>query len=168
MAAWEDQIREISKAIRDTGNNNMIVVPGMSWGQDTGSSWNCETVTDSKSFILSHGPALMEDFDRMMFDFHIYDQWDQGFSKLDGFFTWLEELGLPTMVGEFGVDNAGRIEATRVEYMFKAAETHSFGRVAWHWFGGDNNNLTTSGNGGAWNINNHQNPTNLTWKGQRI
>ncbi|HEY9844568.1 MAG TPA: PA14 domain-containing protein, partial [Candidatus Caenarcaniphilales bacterium] len=42
------------------------------------------------------------------------------------------------------------------------------GRIVWAWWGGDENDLTTSGNGGGWHINSCTNPTNLTWLGQQV
>ena len=167
---WQAQAEELIEAIRDTGAENIIVVPGMSWGQDTGPSWDCTTVSDADSFILSRGPELAEKYDNIVFDFHVYDQWTQCQEKMTRFLNRAELLDLPVHVGEYGVDNGNNESRPAVETLFAEAVPRGVGRIVWHWYGGDGNELCEYGSPepGGYAIDDHENPTNLTWLGETV
>lgn len=174
---WVKMHQEVIRVIRDEKkSDNIIVVDAHYWGQDIG-SWSPALVTENKSAILSGGKELLSfggsNYANIMFSVHIYDQWNYGSPsqieyKLHDFFTRVKEKGLALMIGEFGTNsNAGDLyypEAFKAAV--KVAAAHGIGTIWWHWYGGDNLKLTTSGNGNGGLINNTVNPTNLTWPGK--
>ena len=166
---WEEQARTLIDAVRDTGAENPVVVPGLSWGQDSGPNWNDDPVEDEDSFILSRGPDLNEDYDDLVFDFHVYDQWRFGAERLGAFMDRAHELDLAIEIGETGVWNNNDIPEA-LEQMYEAAVPRNVGRIIWHWYGGDDNELCTSGSPepGGYAIDHEENPTNLTFFGEKV
>ncbi|MGQ4650701.1 cellulase family glycosylhydrolase [Lyngbya aestuarii] len=164
---WVNQHQEIIKVIRDeVGASNPIVVNAIHWGQD-GIEWGSGPVKEKESSILEYGDEL-EQFDgktyeNIIFDVHLYNNWKYGKGKMEDYFDRVLAKDQAIIVGEYGGGNAWT-SATRD--MFEVVAPREIGRVAWAWWGGDDNDLTTSKNGGGQHINDIENPTNLSEMGK--
>jgi mannan endo-1,4-beta-mannosidase len=165
---WQAQAQALIEAIRATGAPNIIVVPGTSWGQDTGPSWKSDLIDTDRSFILSRGPLLAAAYQDLVFEFHAYDQWNYGSARLADFLDQAAAKQLAVIIGEFGVANGNATTNAAVEALYDVAPSRGVGRVVWAWFGGDDNELTTSGNGGGFNVDDCTHPTNLSWLGAKV
>ena len=169
---WLNLHRQVIKAIRDeAGASNVIMVEGTAWGQDTG-TWDTKPVETVNSAILQDGNNLIKfngkTYNNIVFSIHTYDQWKYGDSRLANYFDRVLAKNLALVIGEYGIRNGNQDTTKSVDSMFKTAVSRRIGRVAWHWFGGDDNDLTTTENGGGWHVNNCTNPTNLTWLGKKV
>ncbi len=167
---WESHVRQIIEDVRAAGHDHVIAVPGMSWGQDTGGNWSCETVGESDSFILDRGPSIVADYDNVIMDFHIYDQWEQCESKLETFLDDVQSKGMHVLAGEIGVDNNGDVSDAFDYFTNLESNYDNLSWAAWHWYGGDDNELCTSGDPepGGYAIDDCTSPSNLTWFGEEI
>lgn len=163
---WKSSMQVVANAIRSTGNTNVIVATGNWWGQDA-NDWNCANVSESKSAILSQN--LTDPVNNIVYAIHIYDQWTQCQSKLDNYFDRVIAQGKCILVGEYGVYNNSDVSIA-VDYTLAAVQPHNIGRIAWAWWGGDKNDLTTGGNGGGQNAqyDTNGNATNLTDFGTKV
>jgi mannan endo-1,4-beta-mannosidase len=176
---WVSMHQQVIEVIRDEqANKNIIVADAHFWGQDAGTR-SSDPVVESNSSILSAGDRLInfngKTYENIMFSFHTYDQWNVGgiaqlSFRLHDFIERINEKGMAVMIGEFGTKPAeGHLYFPKAfQVSMDVASAHGTGLVWWHWYGGDNIKLTTSGNGGGSHINNSENPTNLTWAGQQI
>ncbi len=163
---WKNTFQEMTDQIRSTGNTNIIVATGNWWGQDA-NDWNCANVSESKSALLSQ--RLNDPADNIVYAFHAYDQWTQCQGKMDDFLDRLIAKGKCVIVGEYGVFNNNDVSSV-VEITLSAVAPRKIGRIAWAWWGGDKNDLTTGGNGGGQNTqyDENGNATNLTAFGSKV
>jgi len=164
---WINMHGRVIEGIRNiAGSDNIIIVEGAYGGQDNPSD-NASPVTESA--ILWHSSDILnyngQTYDNIMFSIHTYDLWNQGDDKLGDFFDQVHAQGLAILVGEYGVFTDQDTQAA-AESTFNTTIPRNIGRIVWHWDGSDNNDLTTDG--GGWQINDCQNPSNLTWLGQEI
>lgn len=168
---WLRVHQDVIRAIRNAGNNSIIIVEGAHGGQDA-SGLHGGLVSDAESAILSLADQILnfdgQTFDNIVFSIHTYDQWNYGDAKLADFFDRVQARGLAMLVGEYGVrtnvDTTGAFRS-----MFATTVPRGIGRVVWHWDGGDDNDLTTgTSQGGGWEINDCANPTNLSEMGQAV
>lgn len=174
---WLRVHQEVIKAVRDEAKaNNIIVCDGSAWGQDVG-EWTAGNVRTDKSAILSYGKELVQfggkRYDNIVFSVHAYDQWSAGSvaqnrSKMEDFIERVHAQGLALIIGEYGVENANQNTWPGTQGAIAAAQNKEVGRFVWAWWGGDKNDLTTSGNGGGQNLNSLTNPTNLSALGQLV
>ncbi len=162
---WVSVNRQIIQAIRATGARNMIVVDGMTWGQDSGDgSWDRVSAYDSA--ILKGGPQVMtnasgQPFGNVLFSVHTYSAWrNNPGPRLEQFFRDVRAAGMTPLVGEY---NDSAIAVT--EAMLSVAHNMGVGRLVWHHNSGDTQLTTTGGRTGQ-DINSCTQPTNLTWVGQ--
>lgn len=169
---WITQNERAVKAIRDTGNDNPIVLDTWYWGQDQG-TWNTNAINPNRSALLSGAAKDVLDINgeqqyNVVFSSHFYEQYDYP-NKVEQYFDMVEATGLPFIIGEYGAQKSGDLKSV-VERVLSKAQEDEVGRIAWAWWGGDNFELTTSGNGGGQNtqFNAQGNPTNLTWFGQQV
>ncbi|MBD0254820.1 MAG: cellulase family glycosylhydrolase [Cytophagales bacterium] len=172
VGKWLTMHREVISVIRDeVGAANMIVVDGQFWGQEAG-AWNKEPVLETNSAILSYGSDLIhfnnKTYPNVAFSVHLYDQWVYGDARMADYFDRILAKGFPLLVGEYGVSNGTARTEEATESLFRTAPSRGIGRIAWHWWGGDQNDLTTAGNGGADYVDNCDDPTNLSWLGQLV
>ena len=172
QATWLNVHQQVISAIRDQASaSNMILVEGSAWGQDAG-AWNSDPVPKANSSILQDGSNLItfngKTYNNIAFSIHAYDQWKFGDARLADYLDRVLAQNLAIVVGEYGVRNANQDTSQATESMFNVTVPRKIGRVVWHWFGGDENDLTTTNNGGGWYINSCTNPTNLTWLGQKV
>jgi chitodextrinase len=172
---WLTTNQRVVKAIRDTGNNSIIVADGASWGQDVG-EWNASPVKEENSAILKYGNDLKSfggnTYDNIMFSIHAYDQWSNGDAKLIDFIDRVYAKGHALMIGEFGSWN-NSYNFNSLDTVMRVAPEKGVGVVAWHWYGGDRNRLTVKvegKNGGGQDINKTDGtkPTNLTYFGNLL
>lgn len=182
-AQWVSMHREVIGVIRDEKKaDNIIVIDGQHWGQDVG-DWNANPVKEENSAILKSGLELIhfndKAYENILFSIHIYDQWNGGSGgisqeqanyKLSDFIDKVHAKSMALIIGEYGTNTSeGDLyypEAFRAVH--EVAIAKNIGRIWWHWYGGDVLDLTTDGNGGGWHVNDHTNPTNLSWPGQII
>jgi hypothetical protein len=170
---WIGMHQRIIRAIRATGNDNIILVEGSNWGQEAG-TWDKGSVPTINSAILSLGKKLLKDgdttFQNIVFSVHVWEQWNYGDDKLADYLDRVQKQGLALIIGEYGGDN-GDNRSTRAATisMFKTAVPRGIGRIVWHW-NGDKPNILTQGTsqGGGWQINNCRKPTNLSWMGKLV
>ena len=172
---WVTTHQRVIKAIRDTGNNSIIVADGASWGQDVG-EWNGNPVKEENSAILKYGADLKNfdgnTYENIMFSVHAYDQWANGDAKLIDFIDRVHAKGHALMIGEFGCWN-NSYNFNALDTTMRVAPQKGVGLVAWHWYGGDRNRLTVRAdgkNGGGQHINKTDGtkPTNLTYFGNLV
>ncbi len=167
---WVTMNETITKAIRSTGADNIIVVDDHFWGQGSG-QWNGDPVSPNRSAILSQGKNLVnrlgDDGNNIIFSLHVYDQWEFGDSKFNSYFDQAKSQGLPMIVGEYGATVDGRFKKA-TQSTLNTAVPRELGRFAWAWWGGDAWDLTTAGGGQKVQLDAQGNPANLTWFGQQV
>ena len=184
--SWIYGHQVLIKAIRDTGCTNIISVScGSGYGQD-GGNYNANLIPDSQNTILTYGDrffnfkdpdvstAAIKSYSNIIFTFHVYELWGEdakgnlaGYkAKLADYLDKIIAKGYYVWVGEYGVGNAGSTNTYGVESLKASAYPRKVGRVVWHWYGGDANNLVTNGGSGD-QINDFSGtkPTNLTYLG---
>ncbi|MEX2100213.1 MAG: cellulase family glycosylhydrolase, partial [Acidimicrobiia bacterium] len=164
--AWLETHRSLLHVIRDeAGASNVVVVDGASWGQDL-AAWSAGAIVDEWSAILTHGAELAA-FGNVVFSFHAYEQWNFGDAKMADFIARAHQRNLAVLVGEYGSqNNESTLPAART--LHRVARAANVGRIAWAWWGGDANDLTTSGNGGGQHASSCSAPDNLTELGRLV
>jgi mannan endo-1,4-beta-mannosidase len=167
---WVKMHQNLIRAIRETGNKNIITVEGWNWGQDGGARWSSSPVPTERSAILSYGDRVQE-FDgkkqeNVIFHFHTYDQWNYNVAKMKDYVDRVHANGWALINGEFGVWNGAPNLKQSVSSAMQCYQENHLGFFVWSWYGGDGNQLVGGGRGG--NTNDKDNPTNLTWMGSQI
>lgn len=173
-SAWVSMHQQLIAAIRNTGNQNPILVDGWCWGQDA-CSWGNSTITEQQSAILGLGDQIINfngaNQENIIFTHHVYDQFQyNSLSRLTDYHDAIQARGYALIVGEYSAKNINStLKATG--YMFQSTQPRKIGRIVWNWsgydFGGDLTlNSATYGNGKG--IDDCQNPSNLTDLGQMV
>ncbi|HVW93016.1 MAG TPA: cellulase family glycosylhydrolase [Devosia sp.] len=170
---WLLTHRTAIAAIRDTaGADNIILVEGTTWGQDTG-RLTPEPVTVAESAILGLAGEVTafggKTYDNIVFSIHVYDMWNFPPAKLAAYIAEVKRRHLALLIGEYGSetdDGLSTLPATRA--MFEVAVPQQVGRAVWHWDGGTVNTLTIGRPGGGWQIDSCTAPHNLTPLGQLV
>jgi mannan endo-1,4-beta-mannosidase len=92
---WMSTMNELTGIIRNTGNNNIIVIPCAEQGQD-------ETVLNNK------GPLFLSTQKNILFDIHAYEKWllVSG-TDISNRIQRLKQNNLPVIFGETAPLNAG-------------------------------------------------------------
>lgn len=165
-ASWASNFQTIINAIRGTGNNNIIVASGNYWAQEA-NSWSCSNVSDANSAILTS--TLSDPAGNLVYSIHTYDQWMQCQAKLDNFLDRVIAQGKCIILGEYGIYNNSYVRPAE-DYSLWSTQARKVGRIEWAFWGGDNNDLTTGGNGGGQNstYDSNGNCTNLSTFGQKV
>ena len=165
---WVNSFQQVINTIRSTGSKNVIVVSGNHWGQDA-NVWNCRNVPETNSAILSVGDQLNDPANKLVFSIHTYDQWTACQAKINNYLDRVITDGKAIILGEYGVYNNGDVTDAAI-YTLKSAQNRKVGRIAWAWWGGDPNDLTTSENGGGQHttFDSQGNPTNLSYFGALV
>jgi mannan endo-1,4-beta-mannosidase len=167
--------------IRDeVGNDNIIVIAGRCWGQDVG-EWNTGMVKEEKSAVLSLGETVRtvegKRYENIVYDIHVYNQWDKGSvaamtAKLDDYVQRVHAKGFALLSGEWGTngrsDDSFLANPYASEALKRVFKQRRCGRIIWSWPSGDDINLTSTGDGGGFRINDRENPSNLTRLGKWI
>lgn len=165
-AQWAASFQAVINSIRATGNTNIIVASGNYWGQDA-NNWECKNITDANSAILTS--TLSDPTGNLVYSIHTYDQWNQCQSKLDNYLDRVMAQKKCIIIGEYGIYNNSDVSAA-VTYTLNSTQARGIGRIQWAFWGGDKNDLTTGGNGGAQNsvYDANGNCTNLSAFGQKV
>ena len=177
---WVTLFQELITFIRDEKQcNNILIIDGGHWGQDKG-EWNTDNVKTSRSHILRWGEELLafdnKTYDNIVFSIHPYDQWDKGTvqqaeNMLNDYITRVHEKGFALEFGEYGTSESGNVyHPNAFQAVMNIAPVRNIGISHWAWWGGDDSELTTAGNGGGQNsvYNADNEPINLTWPGERV
>lgn len=170
QAKWTTMYQEVIKVIRDeVGNDNVILIEGGAWGQDAG-DWGSGNVKETNSAILRWGNDVKtfnnKTYSNIVMSIHIYDQYrDGGEARIRNYVDAVWAKGHALVVGEWGNYNNADVSAAMRSFA-KVIEDRDVGRIVWHWAGGDNNKLCTSGGGRL--INDCNNPTNLSELGRFV
>lgn len=177
---WLQVHRRLVGAVRGAGAANIVVVDGSSWGQDAGGT-HAGTIDADRSAILRFGPRLRRFDDRIVFSFHVYDQWgpeDLDRSELDrrmaDFIDGVHRAGLALMIGEVGGGSEPCCDprSRGTETAYRIAPERGVGMLAWHGQSVDDHRLVDV-DGDDWisqpdDIDDWNEPTNLTWQGQLL
>jgi hypothetical protein len=163
--SWLRRARAGIEAVRGTGANNIILLQGHWAGQDVG-QWDSSLVRSDRSAILTYGPQLVQQYSNLVFDFHVYDQWVFGDTKMADYIDRVHQQGLALVAGEFGPENGYQNPSTQaaVTSLWNVGPPRGLGYFAWHWSPGDGNILTAEEKPAAgWKINrlDGSRPTNL-------
>lgn len=167
---WVNMHGRVIEAIRSIAQaNNVIIVEGAFGGQDAG---NLDGNLVTESAILQHSQDVInyggQRYDNIVFSIHTYDLWNFGDAKMADFFDRVQAQNLALIVGEYGV-STGQNTQPAAQSLFNTAPPRGIGRIVWQWDGGDYNDLTeNTSQGGGWEIDNCENPTNLSWLGQQV
>lgn len=170
--SWLNVHQQVIQAIRDTaGADNIIIVEGANGGQDAG-DWEATPVAENMSAILQYADDILsfngQDYENIVFSIHPYDQWNSGDARMADFFDRVLARDLALIVGEYAVQTNANTEAA-AESVFNTAVPRNIGRIVWHWDGGDANDLTVdTTQGGGWEIDHCESPTNLSWLGEMV
>jgi hypothetical protein len=181
-AKWLAMGQTMIKAIRATGNDNMIIMDGTNHGQDQ--AWDdLGTLNPKHSAVLSYGKQLQSfdgvDYSNIAFDAHLYGEWSSpgAKSRLEQYIQATQAAGLPLIFGEYGATIWN--DWTQVaKDALELANKYGIGHAAWHWADAGGWDLTTGTDfsalgtswevGGGYLINSPTNPTNLTEFGQMV
>lgn len=92
---WLTHMNELVSIIRNTGNNNIVVVPCVEQGQD-------ETV------LFTKGQILQSNYADILFDIHAYEKWLlTSNTNIGNRLQQLQQQNLPVIFGETAPMNAG-------------------------------------------------------------
>lgn len=169
---WLNMHRQVIRGIRDVaGANNIILVEGANGGQDAGDN-GTGFIADENSAILSLANEVInfdgKSYPNIAFSIHAFDQWNGGDARLADFLDRVRTRNLALIIGEYGVQTDQNVQQA-AQSVFNTAPQRGIGLAVWHWDGSDDNDLTTgTSTGGGWEINDCDNPTNLSWLGQQV
>jgi mannan endo-1,4-beta-mannosidase len=176
VEGWYHTHGKFIEAIRETGNNNMIICDGIACGQDHGNSWGDNgrdgKIKEETSAILTWGEKLFtyggHNYSTIGFSFHAYSSW--GTENEDLMRQYVEAVSAKNLflhIGETGYYSNKEDSQTgrAVNRAFKYALPRGVGPLAWHLQPGDGFAQTSGGTfsliGDDW-----ENPQNLTWTGK--
>lgn len=117
---WLTSMEEMVDNLRDSGFDNIILVPGNEQGQ-------------SEAAILVKGEELMTNRPNLLFDLHAYEKWlvDQSEAAIRQRLLQLKSQGFPFLFGEIGVHNVS--DVMPVVPFLNAAERTQISVLAWLW-----------------------------------
>ena len=95
---WQADMQGLVNAVRDTGFDGILVVPGSHMGQGA-------------AVLASHGPLLEDPQQSLLFDLHAYERWllERSAEEADAELSALDEAGIAWMIGEIAPMNAGTL-----------------------------------------------------------
>lgn len=173
---WADMHIEFIKAMRELGFNNIIVVDGIAAGQDHGQWWghNPSTLKPHTSAILSKGQEVFnaDSIGNTVFSFHAYHNWGKTANPnlISQYVDAVHDKGLAIHIGEAGwyVNRETAEPGVAFHRIFDQDLVlgKGIGVLSWHLQPGDGMALVHEGTFSR--INHTQNPTNLTWSGERF
>lgn len=176
---WLEVHRRLLAAVRSTGAENPVVVDGTGWGQETGGVTELDLVREEDSAVMTFGPTLAEEFDNVIFSFHVYNGWGdpdgtdaERDAKMADYIDRVHALDLPLLVGEVGgtsepccdPKSLGAAAALRV------APARGVGLLFWHGQAVDDHRLVhvDRDHTSPTDIDDWRNPSNLTWLGRLL
>ncbi|MBC8138403.1 MAG: cellulase family glycosylhydrolase [Fibrella sp.] len=176
---WLTMHDTVIAAVRAAGANNIMVCDGTNWATE-GAGAGGATINTADSAILTYGPTLTSRYSNLVFAYHVYHQFNANtVAKMRDYVNRVHNANLCVLVGEWGQTAFDPLESvTATTGMFNVirggnARGVQVGRIAWHWYAGDNNRLTnyygptyTPGNGEYIDRTDGSRPTNLSWMGE--
>ena len=118
-AIWASDMNEMVANIRNTGNNNIVIVPCAEQGQD-------------ESVLINKGISFLANKSNILFDIHAYEKWLLATnSDITTRLNNLESKNLPVFFGEIAPKNAGVL----MNPQFLLNELYNRGKTvcAWVW-----------------------------------
>jgi mannan endo-1,4-beta-mannosidase len=131
---WMDDMNEMTKIIRDTGNKNIILIPCAEQGQD-------------ESVLLNKGVEFLKNKSNILFDIHGYEKWllDSP-NSIENRLSQLQNKNIPIVFGETAPVNAGVLMNPKA--FLDILSNHGLSVCAWVWKKDESDQdalLTTSG-----------------------
>ncbi len=118
-ATWLTHMNELVAIIRNTGNNNIVVVPCAEQGQD-------------ESVLFTNGPILQSNYRNILFDIHAYEKWLlTSNSNIGNRLLRLQQQNLPVIFGETAPMNAGVL--MQPASFLDSVYTRGMSVCAWLW-----------------------------------
>ncbi len=121
---WEGIHKHLLRTVRETGAENLVVIDGTIWGQESGET-EAPIVADELSAVLTYGESVKGDDDAVAFSFHVYNGWGhpdftdaERDRKMADYIDRVHERGLALLIGETGgdvLDIAGAVRLTVAE-----------------------------------------------------
>jgi Cellulase (glycosyl hydrolase family 5). len=145
--AWLNEEVTINKAIRDTGNKNIIVQGDATWGQGSTSG--------DQSALLRHADTLKK-FGNMVAGQHVYNDRPDAEVLLDKSIDNLRDKGFAVLFDEVGDalwaggNQPVKEQSAGADAVLDAVEDDGIGMLAFRWTEGNKNlayNLTRDGRG---------------------
>ncbi len=149
---WKRIHSDMTRAIRATGNTNIIVVDGSNFGQENHHSNGYTTVDQTDSAILKYGPDVQAiGTCNMLFSFHVYTEWKAGSDSMRNYIQTVHDNDMALIIGEVGrTDNAATIAGfgaepehhyVSVASAYEIGPEQGVGVLAWHGAGSDSFDL---------------------------
>ena len=138
----KDQLKMIQN-LRETGFDNIILVPGNSQGQ-------------SEDAILAYGDQITTAYDNIVFDLHAYENWliNTNETTIQNRFAKLKNANFPIIFGEIGVINTSGL--MQVQDFLKVANRAKIPTLGWLWKKNQNDqNALMDGQGNPNDLNNN-------------
>jgi mannan endo-1,4-beta-mannosidase len=140
---WVSDMTELVSIIRNTGNNNIILVPCAEQGQD-------------ESVLINKAVTFLADKKNILFDIHAYEKWLLASNATMG--NRLQQLqlkNLPVIFAETAPLNAGTL--MNPQPFLDSVYNHGLSVCAWAWKYDSNDKDALLGTGGTPNNNNNNN-----------
>lgn len=116
---WLNNMNELVNIIRNTGNNNVILVPCAEQGQD-------------ESVLINKGALFLKDKLNILFDIHAYEKWLLvPNSEISNRLRQLKQNNIPIIFGEIAPLNAGILMNTKP--FLDIAYNNGLSVCAWVW-----------------------------------
>lgn len=171
MRDYRDHCDAITDAIRAEGARNIVVLDGSTWANEY----------NNTTFNKTYGPYYRDNYDNVVMSFH-YGSSSWRYDDYASYFDYFIDRNIPLIVGEISSAAPNKtIENTRACYgeinddwsnggfaTNGACYDKGIGKLFWHFSGGDDGKLTTSG--GGWSISGYEDgvPDNLTEEGKIV
>lgn len=140
---WMNNMNELVGLIRNTGNNNVIVIPCAEQGQD-------ESVLNNKGQLFLSGKR------NILFDIHAYEKWLMvSSSDMSNRLQRLKQNNIPVIFGETAPINAGVLMNTKP--FLDSMYNYGISVCAWVWKYDENDKNALLTSTGATNNNNNNN-----------
>jgi mannan endo-1,4-beta-mannosidase len=141
-AIWNTDMNELTDIVRNTGNNNVLLIPCAEQGQD-------------ESVLLNKGAAFLAGKKNILFDIHAYEKWLLvPNSNIDSRIQQLKQQYLPVFFGEVAPLNAGVL--MNPQYFLNAVYNNNLSVAAWVWkYDGNDKDALLDGSGQPNNNNNN-------------
>jgi len=116
---WFTTMSELYSVIRNTGNENIILIPCAEQGQD-------------ESVLINRGQEFINNSTNVLFDVHAYEKWLLETNvNIQNRIQNLQDLNLPVFFGEVAPVNSGVL--MNPEYFLNLIHAESISFSAWLW-----------------------------------
>ena len=140
---WMSDMNTLVGIIRNTGNNNIVLVPCAKQGQD-------------ESVLLNKGRSFLSGKSNILFDVHAYERWLlDAPANIGSRLGLLQQQGLPLIFGETAPMNAGTLMDPRP--LLDSAYHRGISVCAWTWKYSNTDQDALLGADGSPNNNNNNN-----------